>query len=368
MKLAVKIAFSIFLLLSFSSLFAEADYNVFCRDKKTLNSAQIAFENHNYGEALKLAEEAKLIRKERNFYEISLLENSFKPAEVKYAGDSIADTLKVLEDRQDYDAIEIIDWYSKVVKNFDFDDSKSKILEYLRGLSEYPEADYLIANIYKLEGEYELAIRYYNQCLKNSTVLDNINDRYDILYDLADISYTMKNYDQYEKDLLLILAQDKTFKDKVLINAMKNTLAGNKKNCLEKFFQLYRNENANTLKAYYKISEYYRKFDINKALDTSMICVITAFTKINSVIQKRDPEYSYKNIESFFVELQQYPDIIEWGIENDVWRCFYNLADDAYTTHYTDFSIQLFKLIKDYSPEPYWSEKSSYFLSELYKN
>ena len=171
MKLSVKIAVFIFFTLHISALFAEADYNVFCRDKKTLNSAQIAFENQNYGEALKLAEEAKQIRKERNRYEISLLENSFKPAEVKYAGDSLADTLKVLADRQDYDAIEIIDWYSKIVRNFDFNDSKNKFMDYLRGISEYPEADYLIASIYKLEGEYEFAVRYYNQCLKNSDVL-----------------------------------------------------------------------------------------------------------------------------------------------------------------------------------------------------
>ena len=368
MKLSVKIAVFIFFTLHISALFAEADYNVFCRDKKTLNSAQIAFENQNNGEALKLAEEAKQIRKERNRYEISLLENSFKPAEVNYAGDSLADTLKVLADRQDYDAIEIIDWYSKIVRNFDFNDSKNKFMDYLRGISEYPEADYLIASIYKLEGEYEFAVRYYNQCLINSDVLDNFYDIYDILYDLADISYTLKNYEQYEKDLLLILAQDKTFKDKILINAMKNTISSNKKNCLEKFFQLYRNENANTLKAYYKISEFYRKFDINKALDTSMICVITAFTKINSVIQKRNPEYSYKNIQDFFQELQLYPDIIEWGIENDVWRCFYNLADDAYSVHYNTFAIQLFNVVKNYSPEPYWSEKSSYFLSELNNN
>ena len=63
MKLSVKIAVFIFFTLHISALFAEADYNVFCRDKKTLNSAQIAFENQNYGEALKLAEEAKQIRK-----------------------------------------------------------------------------------------------------------------------------------------------------------------------------------------------------------------------------------------------------------------------------------------------------------------
>ena len=162
MKLSVKIAVFIFFTLHISALFAEADYNVFCRDKKTLNSAQIAFENQNYGEALKLAEEAKQIRKERNRYEISLLENSFKPAEVKYAGDSLADTLKVLADRQDYDAIEIIDWYSKIVRNFDFNDSKNKFMDYLREISEYPEADYLIASIYKLEGEYEFAVRYHN--------------------------------------------------------------------------------------------------------------------------------------------------------------------------------------------------------------
>lgn len=364
MKLAVKIAFSIFLLLSFSSLFAEADYNVFCRDKKTLNSAQIAFENHNYGEALKLAEEAKLIRRERNRYEISLLENSFKPAEVKYAGDSIADTLKVLEDRQDYDAIEIIDWYSKIVRNFDFDDSKNKFLEYLKGISQYPEADYLIGRIYRKEGEYQLAVKYFKQSLENSTNLDNYNDRYDILYELADISFTLKDYQQYEKDLLLILAQDTTFQNKTLINAMKNTISSNKKDCLEKFFLMYRNDNANTLNAYYKISEYYRNNDINKALDTSLIGVITAFTKINSVIQKRNPEYTYKNINSFFIELMNYPDIIEWGIDNDVWRSFYNLAEDAYNTHYLTFSIELFKLLEKNAPEEYWSEKSAYFLKE----
>ncbi|MBQ1628380.1 MAG: hypothetical protein II098_04375 [Treponema sp.] len=359
-----KIIFFI-ILFFFSLVYAQSKPEAFDDDIKIFMQAKISFNSNEFNDSLHYAELAKQNRKNKISSQSILLENSFKPAEVKYAGDSISTSLKILEERQDYDAIQIINWYQKIKGSDFFNDSKKNLLDYIKSLAAFPEADFLIGKIYKVEGEYDIAVKYFNVALENAKNLDIPDEKYDILYELANLYSIQGKTEQYEKYLLLILAQDTVFQDRVLIDAMKKTISNESKNCLEKFFQLYRIKNANTLKAYFEIADYYRKNNSPKALEASMIGVLTAFSKIDSVFQKRNPEYTYKDLKGFFEELKNYPDIIEWGMTNKVWQGFFNLAIDAHGSHYMSFTLQMLDLLRSSAPEQYWREKAYVKLEEL---
>lgn len=334
--------------------------------ERILDDAEICFSESSFGDALNYAEKAKNARKYQYEWEIKLLENSFKPNDVKKKGDSLSDIRKLMVEREDFDAVEIIDRYTLKLGFDYFDNSKKKLLLFLEENKIYPEAEFLIGRIYCLEGEYDIAWRYYSKALENSNLLDVPSFKYDILYELAKVSQLLNKSDKYEEYLLLILSQSEEFKNESLSQAMLNTLSGTKSNCLEKFFSLYRCENHKVIKAYFDLTDYYVEHNRKeKALKTCSLGVIASYSKIIDVIKKRDAEFSGENLVDVLKEVQNYDDIVKWGIENDIWKGFYNLAEITYKNNDLIFCIQLFNILKDLEPEQYWKDKASVRLKEI---
>ncbi|MDE5897837.1 MAG: hypothetical protein K2H09_01025, partial [Treponemataceae bacterium] len=277
--------------------------------------------------------------------------------EIKYVGDSIADSIPILQERQDYDALEIIEAYRKKPGLDFFNDSKKRLLEYVGSRSPYPEADFLAGYIYQLEGEYDVAERCYLKALESADVLDIPDEKYDILYALAEISLIRQDFSQYEKYLLNIVAQDNAFKDKGLIAAMNRTIRSRSADCLEKFFLLYRADNFRLLNAYFKLSDWYRKENAaERALDASALGALTGFTKIFTIVRTRNPEFQYEGFESLLDAAAAYPDVVEWGVDNNLWKGFYLFAEQAEKTGSTVFAEKLYTAILNHSPETYWRE------------
>ena len=350
--------------LIFSQNIRKPDY--IRNDKKILMEATVEFDKLDFGSSLKYVEEAKEQRRKQIDWEYQTLQTSFKSFDVKKAGDSLDNIIPVLIERQDYDSLEIIKRYLSSSANEVILNSKTNLLGYLKKIRPFPEADKLAGDIYKLEGEYDLALRYYTEALKNSDILDIPDEKYDILYEMADISYTLKDEERYEKDLLLIVAQDKAYKDESLVKAMTNTIESTKIDCVEKFFKLYRSNNYNVLTAYSNLAEYYEnKNEMKKALTCGALCALTGFSKIFNVVSKRNPDFVYTNVESLILEANHYSDIVEWGIDNNVWKGFNVFAELAYKSTNPIFAVQLYSILKDCSPEDYWREKAEIRLKEI---
>lgn len=198
------------------------------------------FDLNDYGKALTFAEDAITAKKRQIQSELNLLRKSLSSNAVKSAGDDINQVLSILEKRNEKDSIAIIQKYIKI-KGLDyFDNSMSKLQENIKNQSEYPEAQYLIGKIYQLEGEYDISETYYSMALDNAAVLDVPDFKYEILYNLAEISNLKNDYNRYETRLLNILVEDNYAKDETLIKSMINTIKSNNQNSLERFFMLYR--------------------------------------------------------------------------------------------------------------------------------
>lgn len=314
-----------------------------------------AMDAQDYGKALKYSEDAILYRKQRIENQINTLKNSLSAKRVQAAGDHFDSVLTVLDNRKEYETASIINYYIKKKGSDYFENSVKNLLEYLEHSKDFPEAHKIIGDIYKTEGEYTYAEEYYLMALDKADVLDIPDDKYEILYMLAEISRLQGDYAKMEVRLLNILAEDSNFRDSALKRSMKGTIASNKNDSMEKFFNLYRADSYNCINAYNQLAEYYHDENQNeKALEFASLATITSFTRIIEILYSRNSSYEYKNLEGFMQEASYYDDVIEWGNRNSAWKSFNILASYSTQYGYTKFSKTLLRVIARYTPETYW--------------
>ena len=338
-------------------------FSLFAADKKAKIDESVeayrksieAMDAQDYGKALKYAEDAILYRKQRIENQINQLKNSLSAKRVQAAGDHFNAVLTVLDNRKEYETASIINYYIKKKGSDYFEDSVSNLLKYLENSKDFPEAHKIIGDIYKLEGEYTYAEEYYLMALDKADVLDIPDEKYEILYMLADISRLQGDYPKMEVRLMNILAEDKNFMDAALKRAMIGTIAANKKDSMDKFFNLYRSDSYNCINAYNQLAEYYHDENrSDKALEFAALATITSFTRIIEILYSRNSIFEYENLENFMQEAAFYDDVIEWGRKNLAWKSFNILASYATEAGYKNYSSALLRVLARYTPETYW--------------
>lgn len=367
----IKTNIVIFTLAAVCCVFASADEKpkkpaYYDNDVRILRNARTEYGAGNYGQSMKLAEEAKIARKDKIAWEIYTLQGSLKSSEVRKANDALSEIVPLLEKRQEYDSIEIIKRYEEKAPASSFNDSASKLVAYISGRESYPEADWLIGNIYKYEGEYNLAEKYLLSAWNHASLLDVPDEQYDILYSLADIAYDTEDFDNYEADLLLIAGDNNYFTNPDINDAIMLAIRSRKSGEMEKFFKMFRSDEYRSLKAYAKLSEYYeKKGDKDKALKACSLEVLTGFTKMYTTVKQRDPEFEYDKLQSLFIEIGKYPDILNWAVENEIWKCFTNLAEKTFNDGDIQFAQDLYSVLSMYAPEQYWKDQAAAVLKNL---
>lgn len=339
-----------------------------------LQKASISLKAKHFDQCLKECQAAKLHRKNEVAYEVSVLQKALKPLEVEKAGDLIADVIEVLKKRNSDVALQIINYNIDLHGKDFFDDSISNLLDFVKSRENYPEIDFLLSEVYFFEGEYNLAKQYLNVAYDNSALLDIPDVKFDILYSLAEISFVNDDYENYEKYLTMVTQGDKELEESGLGNALLRTIDTNDTGSVEKFFSLYRAKNRRMLKAYEKLSEVYEYSGKHeKALMTIAFAALTSFTEIYNVVKERNINFTYTGTIALFKEASRYDDIVSWGIENDVWKCFYLLAEYADKRGRNTFATTLYTVIATSFPEEYWRNKATTQLTlsaskELYSN
>ena len=325
-----------------------------------------AMDANDYGKALKYSEDAILYRRQRIENQINTLKNSLSAKRVQAAGDHFEPVLAVLDNRKEYETASIINYYIKKKGSDYFEDSIKNLLSYLENSKDFPEAHKIIGDIYKLEGEYTFAEEYYSMALQKADVLDIPDEKYEILYMLADISRLQGDLPKMEIRLMNILAEDKNFKDAALKRSMLGTISSNKKDSMAKFFNLYRADSYNCINAYNQLAEYYHNENRNdKALEFASLAAITSFSRIIEILYSRNSVYEYENLEGFMQEASFYDDVIEWGSRNSAWKSFNILAGYASEAGYKTFARELLQVIARYTPEVYWQRDAVLQLENL---
>lgn len=368
MKKIISIAIILFIFINYT--FTQENIPSPVKDSESswriLEKAEAAFDSKKYAKASKLVQIAKINRKKESEWSVYTLEQAVKPLSVQKAGDNIDSIVEILTERKSYDAIEVINKAFKMKGQSFFHNSLNTLLEFYKNYSIYPEAEYLQAQLYRIEGEFKLANEYYLSAWKNANLLDIPMQKYDILYDIASLANLTKQNEEYEKTLLLIISEDQNnyqLDSHFISSVLQNIKSGVS---LDKFFLLYRYNAYISISAYFQLANYYSKQNLqDKVLQTSILGMLASVTRIEEVLMERELEYSYQNFNHFYSLACKYPDIVEWGIDNGVWKGFYEFAQALQINGYRDFSFDMYSSILINSPEKYWQELSRERLQEL---
>ena len=342
------IIFVIFLI-CFSFLFGENPQNSW----KALEQATRALDEDDPASALRYAEIAKELRQKEYKEKISILESAIIPLPVQQVGDLIPDVLYVLESRNSYDAVNLINELLDKLGASYFSNSITNIQLYLENYLEYPEADYLIGKVYMYEGEYDIAKEYYARALSFSDILDVPDTQLDIKFDLAYLAQLQGDEKLYEESLLSIL-EESSYYSPVGENysySLATINAAKQPRLADKYFLLYRIDSKKFIPAYVKIANFYHENKVeDKAFFAITLGTLAAFTRINEILSMRNYEYEYTNLHNFFELATTYSDINDWMLNNDIWNNFMLFAD--YVSNYDNKSLsnEMYSCIENYCP------------------
>ena len=351
-----RIFFLVLFLLIGSFSFA-VSYPLFQSSNRTLEDAHSAFDSKDYGAALRLAEEAKIIRRQEVSECLEILDQALKPFAVRSAGDLITDVRSVLLKRDVFDAVELIDYLISIKGEKYFEGFISNMRAFIESKNIFPETGYLIARVYELEGEYDLAYSYFMDSWEHSDVLDIPDVKYDILYDMANLSYNFNHKDECEKALLLVLSSDPYFSDNAFMKSLKSSVA--RGYSADKLFGLFRTDCYRSLPAFYRLVELYvEQGREEEAFSIALIGVLTAFTRMNTIYTDRTNDFQYTTLTDFFDVVMKQSDITDWSVKTGFWKCLYTLADLGVKLYpeNNSFGKALLSIIATESPDDYWKK------------
>ena len=181
------------------------------------------FRSNNYGEALLLFEDARRDRRamyeqmERDFIHLLSLN------EVRRIGDAL-DRVERFSAERHYKAASaaLTELYYRIPKA-SFNNSALQALAAFDKLKNYPEAEYWIGEVYRVEGELPLALAQYRKVLSMQDVFEDPGFDTILNYKIASILKTRQEYTDMEKVLHSIISQ----KDTLWANAVAAELNAN---------------------------------------------------------------------------------------------------------------------------------------------
>lgn len=371
MKKQLKIIFIVLSIFYFySNLFCLETIDEKERPWHLLEQAKIQMEKGEFGLALHLTNKARDIHKEQMEAKYSYMFNALKPKRVELEGDNISEVYAILNKREDHDACKILDEIFLTHPPVFFDKSISKLMSWLEKRKAFPETDYLTGRIYFAEGDYEQAMHYYKEAWNFHNFLEIPDERFNIIYALADTSKLLRKYDEQEKYLLLVLTEDPIYGTTNLesdaLQAMIKTISSEK--TTEKFFLLYRNRNPIALKAYMDLTEIYLEAGKNRrALATAVLASIITITNLDDLISKDDYNYKYTEFTNLLHRLNRRQDVILWAEKQNFWRAFMNLADSLSKNGNIEQALYLYSKLAESIPSIKYAQEASYKKEELAK-
>ena len=190
----------------------------------------------------------------------------------------------------------------------------------------YPEAEILIGDVFRAESNIELAERQYEKALKNSRQLYVLNDKYRILYKLADIRSDRKP-EEYEQTLQQILEDDELYIRAVTTDLGTKMVTMLLDEGLDKLLVLYRLESYHSLRAHSELGRLYsEQGKWEKAVLHFIFSVVTIFSRCIEEYKIYDPEYIFEDADVLFNSTKRYAAIQEYINETSLFRNMYYLG------------------------------------------
>ena len=339
-----------------------------------LEKGKQSFREGSYGEALMYFEDARrqrgamYDRMEKDLVDLLSLK------EVRRFGSSLEKADKFARERRyDSAAAALDEAYYRYPKS-SFNDSAKAVLDALNNLKNYPEAEYWIGEVYRVESELTLALAQYQKALEMKGLFEQPGFETELLYKIAYIYKTSQKYIEMENTYLKILADNKLWASRSALEKVSvkdsEEKAGNifasvamtktlETDGINRFLTLYRYVNTSVENAHRLLGLYYYSTGrYSNAQEQLMYSFLIQNSIIMEEIARYEYDFSFSNMEELAPYFSRYPQITEYIEKSDYYKTMYYLACSLFGNGKTAPAVTMWTFLSANAPAGEWKNRS----------
>jgi len=319
-----------------------------------LELGRLSFRNGDYGNALMSFEDAR--RQRRAMYEQMErdLINFLSTREARLIGDSLETVERFTSDRYYTSVTAALNELYYRVPKASLNNSASAALTAIGKLKDYPEAEYWIGEIYRVEGELTLALSQYRRAYAMRGLLEDSGFSVTLQYKISDILRIRQEYNEMERTLLSIIADLDTLWANAEIResapaageaggttpvpyaqasasfartAMTRTLENEG---INRFLELYRYNNGIVEQAHRLLGFYYTASGRPSAQQHLMFAFLIQNTTIIEELRRRQFDFVFTDISALAEEINKNALLLSYINEVEYYKTVYYLGASLY--------------------------------------
>jgi tetratricopeptide (TPR) repeat protein len=297
------------------------------------------FRSGAYGDALIAFEDARQERQALYTRMERALIDLLSLPEVRFLGDSLEQVERYMAGQYLPSAAAALEELYYRVPRASLDGSVRRALERLGDLKNYPEAEYWIGEIYRVEGEPRIALRQYQKAYEQRAFLENPGFGVEILYKMVDLHRAGQEYTEMERRALEIIEgispegspRDPLWledEDVLTRNAMTRILENDG---IDRFLTLYRYSNAPVERAHRLLGFYYYATGRHsRASEHLMFAFLIQNTILIEEIIRTRFDFTFTSLDALLEEILKKPVLSAYIDETEYFKTFYYLGAALY--------------------------------------
>lgn len=217
--------------------------------------------------------------------------------------------------------------------------------------ADFPEAEIAIGDIYYREKAYALAEHQYKKAL-DMPGMQIPEEKYTVLYRLAELHEEQENYWDMDAYLLQILADQPYLSDDEYQGFQDALLSTYNDKGLEDVFRLYRMENVGfSVEAHAKLGWfYYRSGRSRDAVQHSLFALDIMVTEAVKELRRVQPGFAFTTMEAFLNAALERENIRRYLISSEFFKTLYYLAAATYESR-PSLAESIWRLLATYPLE-----------------
>jgi len=209
-----------------------------------------------------------------------------------------------------------------------------------------PEAEAAIGDVYREEGELELARKQYEKAYSHRNSLVVPLSRYDILYRIAEINRDRELYKLMEDTLHQIIADDANWGKGTATRLRDQVEANYYARGMDQVMRLYRFDASFASPAHSQLGWfYYRTGRFPQAVLHCLYAAVYTASEVTRFYRERDVEWEFDSFEKLVVSIDDERELSDFAAEAGLFRNLYYLAGATYAAMYPKQASSLWKLI-----------------------
>jgi len=350
----------------------------------TLEQGKSKFRSGDYGGALLSFEDAR--RQRRAMYEQMErdLINFLSTREARIIGDSLEILERYSSDRH-YTAVTAAfnELYYRVPKA-NFNNSANAALAALGKLKDYPEAEYWIGEVYRIEGELALALSQYRRTYAMRELLEDSGFGVTLQYKISDILKIRQEYNEMERAMLSIIGDHDTLWVNAEIRenppaavsldrgtppvpyaqssasfartAMTRTLESDGVN---RFLELYRYNNGIVEQAHRHLGFYYAVSGRPPAQQHLMFAFLIQNTIIIEEVRRRQFDFTFTDLSKLAEEINKNALLLSYVEEVEYYKTIFYLGASLYRNGKTTVARNFWSFLASQPQAGEWQARAA---------